>query len=322
MEIGLEFNRIEKFFKPLTEKLSGAFALLDDAAELTFTTDQKIVVTTDTIVEGIHFLGSENPSSIARKLLGVNLSDLAAKGASPHSYSLSLGMPDQVGDVWLREFTSGLSYMQDRYGIVLSGGDSVRVPEQIVLTVTAIGVVPGIGMIRRDTAEFGNDIYVTGFIGDGSLGLLAAQNKLSSDYLADRYYHPQPRIEYTNLLREFATSSMDVSDGLIADTAKLMKASKLSAELFQMNIPLSDEVKKLVMYDKAYLETALTGGDDYEILFTCSSELREALLLRARELNLTISRIGVVKHEGKELVTVIGENEKKLTFQKFGYSHT
>ncbi|WP_420547112.1 thiamine-phosphate kinase, partial [Curvivirga sp.] len=184
------------------------------------------------------------------------------------------------------------------------------------------GIVPEAGMIRRDTAAVDDDIYVTGSIGDGALGLLAAQKQLTSNYLEDRYYHPQPRMEYVKLLREFATSSMDISDGLLADTAKLMRASNLSAKLYTADIPLSDEASKYVIHDQRYLAVILTGGDDYEILFTAPSSFREILSARARELNLTISRIGVVNHQGKESVAVVDEDEKKLTFQKFGYSHT
>lgn len=321
MTVSNEFSRIERFFEPLTRKMSGAFALGDDAAMLDVRDLNHLVITTDTIVETIHFLGHETPFSIARKLLGVNLSDLAAKGARPYAYSLSLGLPSHITDKWLKGFVDGLAYMQNRYNIHLLGGDSVHSPDKIVLTVTAIGHPPAKGMVRRVGANVGDNIYVTGTIGDGALGLIAAKGKLSSDFLEDRYYHPLPRIEFIKLIREYASSSMDVSDGLLGDCQKLMGGSGSGATIYLNQVPLSLEAKRVIDDKKNLLHTALTGGDDYEILFTVPNQRSIELETSALNSGLSLTKIGVVSNEtGK--ISVLDRDENEIKFHTLSYSHT
>lgn len=317
-----EFSRIEEFFKPLTEGLSGAFSLRDDAAEIDVSDVNKLVVTTDSIVEKVHFLGPEKPSSIARKLLGMNLSDLAAKGATPHSYSLSLCLPKSVDDSWVKDFADGLAYMQKEYGFYLSGGDSVSTEGPIVLTASFIGISGKQGMIPRAAMNVGDDIFVSGTIGDGALGLLAAQGKIDSAYLEDRYYHPQARLGHIPLLEEFATSSMDISDGLLGDMVKLLGGSSLSAKINQEDIPLSEDAREIVSHSPELWEQVLTGGDDYELLFTASRDKREQLLLEAKAKDLHISRIGVVVENLNESILLLDVDGQKVTFDKLSYSHS
>lgn len=321
MTVSNEFNRIDRFFKPLTQKMSGAFALSDDAAQLDVKNLDNLVVTTDTIVETIHFLGTESARSIARKLLAVNLSDLVAKGAKPYAYSLSLGLPSYIADDWVSEFALGLKNMQDRFDIHLLGGDSIHSPDKIVLTVTAIGCVGSHGMIKRSGASVGDDIYVTGTIGDSALGLMAAKHELTSEFLEDRYYHPQPRIEYLETIRNFATSSMDVSDGLIGDCKKLMQASGTGAHINLSRVPLSSEVSRLVSIDEELMYAAMTGGDDYEILFTIPSQRSSELEYHLIENQLSLTKIGSVTETVGE-ISVFDGNGEAVEFQTLSYSHT
>lgn len=321
MTVSNEFNRIDRFFKPLTQKMSGAFALSDDAALLDVKDLNHLVISTDTIVETIHFLGNEPAFSIARKLLGVNLSDLAAKGAQPYAYSLSLGLPSYITDDWIEDFANGLSYMQNRYNIHLLGGDSIHSPDKIILTVTAMGFPTKDGMIRRAGAKVGDELYVTGTIGDSALGLLVAKGELASDFLQDRYFHPLPRVEFIDAIANFATSSMDISDGLVGDCKKLVIASDAGANIYLDKIPLSADVKRITTSYSNMVHTALTGGDDYEILFTIPRQKSSDFEAYLQENQLSLSKIGeITANVGK--VSVLDRDGEEVEFQTLSYSHT
>ncbi|MDX1738770.1 MAG: thiamine-phosphate kinase [Alphaproteobacteria bacterium] len=317
-----EFDRIETFLKPLAAKLPGAFCLHDDAAQLGFPANTEIVVTTDTLVSGIHFLGNEKPSSIARKVLATNLSDLAAKGAKPFAYSLSLALPPSIDDIWFSSFVEGLSFMQNKYDLALLGGDSTKTPNDIVITASLIGIVDkDVGMIQRGTAAKGDYIYVSGSIGDGAFGLSVARGDLQDDYLLDRYQHPRPRLEYIDLLKQFATASMDISDGLLADAEKMGKASDVCLCLEKSKIPLSESVRKIVDRDSEAFETVVTGGDDYELLFTVAAENVQHLEASAKDNCLSITRIGIVVDKQESFQSLIDLDGKHITFEKLGFTH-
>ncbi len=317
-----EFDRIKCFIEPLTRKMSGAFALQDDAAELDVQNIDNLIVTTDTIVEGIHFLGTETPASIARKLLSVNVSDLAAKGAQPYAYSLSLGLPSQIEDQWLEGFFSGLLGAQNQYGINLIGGDSVTVPDLIVLTITAMGINPDGGMIKRSGAAVGDLIYVTGTIGDGALGLLASQGKINSNFLENAYMEPVARIDFIEVIKKFASASMDISDGLVGDCLKLVTSSNVSAHLYQENIPLSEDASFHIKQDQSLLKVALTGGDDYQLLFTVPEGRNEELMLYCIENQLSLTTIGNIVEKTSQGVVVFDRMGQSLTFDQLSFSHT
>jgi thiamine-monophosphate kinase len=259
-----EFGRIARYLAPLAAD-PGAIGLVDDAAEL----GHGLIATADAIVEGVHFLPSDPPELIARKLLRVNLSDLAAKGATPLHYLLTMALPARCDDRWVERFAAGLAEDQQLFGIVLMGGDSVSTPGPVTLSVTAIGrAAPG-GMVRRGGARAGDELWVSGTIGDGALGLLAATGQLMEPdgYLAGRYRLPEPRVALGPALAGLVHAMMDVSDGLVGDLEHMATASGAAATVDAIAVPLSDATAAAVASDPSLFATVLTGGDDYELLF-------------------------------------------------------
>src|SRR3712207_2888570 len=240
-----EDSLIARFFAPLAGE--GALGLKDDAACLTPKPGHDLVLTADALVETVHFLPGDPPGSIARKALGVNVSDLAAKGADPAGFLLSLALPEDWTETWLADFAAGLGEAARDFSCPLLGGDTVKARGALTLSVTAIGQVPAGRMVRRTTAREGDAICVTGTIGDAALGLRlrsspAWAESLSADekaFLADRYLHPRPRHRFAAALRAHARAAMDVSDGLAGDLAKMMRAGGVSAEVEVDRVPLS-----------------------------------------------------------------------------------
>ena len=267
-----EFERIARFFRPLAAAYPLAFGLSDDAALIAPPAGQQLVVTSDALVAGVHFFADDSPRLIAQKSLRVNLSDLAAKGARPLAYSLCFIAPHQLGDDWLGEFVAGLAEDQQRFHLALLGGDSVETPGPLSLAITAYGLVPSGKMIRRSGIQPGDDIWLTGTVGDGALGLLARQGRLESPELLARYLLPQPRLGLIETLRDTASAAMDVSDGLVADAWHLARASGLVITLERDSLPLSTAAARLVARDPQFWQPILSGGDDYEILFSTSQQ--------------------------------------------------
>ena len=226
-----EFGRIDRYLKPLAAGFPGALGLTDDAAVFSIPADRELVITTDALVAGVHFLPDDPPADIAAKLLRVNLSDLAAMAADPLAYSLVTSLPADIGDDWLAAFAAGLAENQQRYGIHLMGGDSVSTPGPITLSVTAFGLVPKGQALRRRTTGTDDLIFVSGTIGDAALGLRVLQGKLNAadpDPLIERYRRPQPRLALVPMLRHFATAGLDVSDGLVADLGASLRGLRSS----------------------------------------------------------------------------------------------
>ena len=253
-----EFALIERYFRPLAGD-AGAFALTDDAAVYRQRPGEDLVVTTDMIAAGIHFLADDAPASIARKALRVNLSDLAAKGATPFGYLLGLALPGDWTESWLAGFARGLKSDQERYGVTLIGGDTIRAADALTISVTALGRIPKGRMVTRAGARPGDAIYVSGTIGDSALGLAAMQGRIDAGegrgakHLIDRYLHPQPRMALAPVLRRHASSAMDVSDGLIADLAHICDVSGVGAEIEAPLVPLSPPARRLVAGDPALI---------------------------------------------------------------------
>lgn len=320
-----EFDLIDRYFKPLASSLPGAFGLTDDAATVCPGEGNEFVVTTDTIVEGVHFLGSEKPQAIAAKLLRVNLSDLAAKGAVPTAYSLNLALSSRIDDAWLQAFSAGLAVEQESFGIGLLGGDTVSTPGPLVLTVTAMGEVAQNTALHRFGARAGDRLFVTGTIGDGALGLLAATYKLGEldqaeiDFLRGRYERPDPRTNIGPQLLGMATAALDVSDGLIADCGHLALASGLAAEIHTTAVPISDAGASAISLDFDLFELVLTGGDDYEILFAAPDTARDVIAALAIETGVPITEIGHLS-EGSG-VTALDADGSSVEIAIPGYRH-
>lgn len=272
-----EFGLISACFRPLSVAEPGAFALTDDAAVLAPTPHMDFVVTTDALVAGVHFFPDDPPGSIAKKAVRVNLSDLAAMGAKPRCVFLASAFPAEVDKHWLNAFAEGLGEDLQAFGVALAGGDVVATPGPLTLSVTAIGEVPAGQGLRRSGVRDGDVIAVTGTIGDAALGLdmqrTAAPDALDGAaraWLLDRYRHPTPRIAAGQILAGRAHAAMDVSDGLLGDLRHMAEASGVDILLDARRVPLSEAASRWIGLVPAARERALTGGDDYELVFACA----------------------------------------------------
>ena len=295
-----EFERIGSFFKQLSNGFEGSFDLSDDAASLTHAPDEEIVVTVDAIVEGVHCLVGEPPDRLARKALRVNLSDLAAMGARPLAYMLTLALPDRIADDWIAAFAAGLRRDQERFGIALLGGDSVRTDGPILVSITAFGTVAQGKLVRRNGAGPGDRIYVSGALGDAALGLRVARGELPdlpprvAKALIDRFHEPEPRLALGQALVGIATAGLDISDGLVGDLAHICKASGLMATIDSAAVPLSAPAEMAISGRPALYTAALAGGDDYELLFTAPDGAAPDLAAISRRLGISLTPIGTM----------------------------
>ena len=296
-----EDRLIARYFRPLASH-PGAFNLTDDAAVLTPAAGCDVVLKADAIIGGVHFFPEDPAGAVARKALRVNLSDLAAKGATPAGFLLSLALPDGTSEAWMGEFADGLRADAEFYGCPLLGGDTDWTPGPIMVSIAAFGMVPHGGMVRRRGAKPGDCVFVSGTIGDAALGLklrrepgAAARYQLEPhqrDHLLARYLVPEPRLGLSEPIRLHASAAMDVSDGLAGDLAKLCGASGVSAEIDIEGVPLSDAARRIVAVDASASEIAVTGGDDYEVLCTIATEKRDAFRAAALASGVAVTEIG------------------------------
>lgn len=321
-----EFDRIARYFAPLAASYSGAFGLLDDAAVITSAPGGELVVTTDTIVAGIHYLGDEPPDLIAAKLLRVNLSDLAAMGASPRAYTLNVALPADTDDRWLEAFAHGLAQDQDHFGITLIGGDSVGTRGPMVLSLTAFGEVSASGAVLRATARPGDTVYVSGTIGDGALGLLVAKGDLkgvseqNATSLLARYQKPEPRLGILGRLSaDMTLAAADVSDGLVADLGHIAEASGVALKIRADDIPLSLAARAALKHDAALRTVILTGGDDYELTFCAPRHAADIVQAVAIEIGVPITAVGEV--EGGSGVRVYDGAGSEIRMDRTGFTH-
>jgi thiamine-monophosphate kinase len=315
-----EFERIDRYFRPLARATPGALGLADDAALLDPGEGRDLVVTTDAMVETVHYLADEDPMRVAQKLLRSNLSDLAAKGAAPLAYTLTLALPAQPDEGWIERFVEGLAADQARYGIGLLGGDSVRTPGTAVLSVTAFGTVPQGAMLRRSGARPGDDLYVSGTLGDAALGLRVILGRLpglapdAAAALAQRHRVPEPRMALGRALVGLAHAAMDVSDGLPGDLPHLCDASGTAAEVELARLPLSDAARAAIALDPALQDVAWGGGEDYELLFSAPISARTAIEAAAVVAGTAVTRIGrIAAGQGVRLLDRQGSLVESLT---------
>ena len=295
-----EFDLIGRYLAPLAAGAPGALGLADDAGLLDPPSGQELVLTADAMIAGGHFLPDDPPDLIARKLLRVNLSDLAAMGAGTLGYLMTVAWPQPLEEAWVARFAAGLSEDQDSFGITLLGGDTTRTPGPLTLSLTAIGSVPRGQALKRSGAQPGDLVFVSGTLGDAALGLKVRRGEglglSNSDaaILARRYQLPEPRISLGQALAagRLAHAAIDVSDGLVADIGHLLAASKLSGEVEAPSVPLSEAAKAALSADPSLLDLVLTGGDDYELLFTVAAERAGEVAEVADRLDLSITCIG------------------------------
>jgi thiamine-monophosphate kinase len=315
-----EFDRIATYFAPLARE-PGAFGLRDDAALLSPPPGTSYILTKDCITEGVHFIGDEPANLLAQKLLRTNLSDLAAKGATPYGYLLGLMLPHATPDAWFAAFARGLAEDQERYGISLLGGDTTATQGRICLSLTAIGALTRPPLLRSG-ARVGDAVYVTGTLGDAALGLDVLQGKLplpDTAFLIDRYRLPQPRCAIGPALFGIATAAMDISDGLLQDAGHLCRASHMGMVLRAEALPLSPTANAAMQQNPRLLQRVVAGGDDYELLFTAPKAETTVLASLAAQTQIAITCIGdVVAGDTPMLVDAHGA---ALDFPTPGYQH-
>jgi thiamine-monophosphate kinase len=301
-------------------------SLRDDAAYVIPPDGSDLVLTTDAIVAGTHFFPTDPADAVGRKALRVNLSDLAAKGATPAGFLLTVGLPAARGD-WLKRFSAGLGADARAFACPLLGGDTVRTDGPVFVAITAFGTVPHGAMVERRGARPGDYIVVTGSIGDAALGLALRRGSLAAGkltaaqrtFLLQRYLLPQPRNALAAGLRRHARAAIDVSDGLVGDVGKLCLASGVGAELSAPSVPLSAAARAAVGASPELLTNLLTGGDDFEIACAVAPEQLSALLKAARRAGIPLTLIGrVVPGRG---VRVIGGDGRRLHFRRSSFSH-
>ena len=311
----LEFDRIHKHFKPLAGQ--GALNLEDDAAVFAPPPNRELVIAADAMVAGVHFLPEDPPDLVARKLLRVNLSDLAAMGAEPLAYLMTVSVPKDTPDAWFAAFAAGLAQDQAEFGITLLGGDTTSTSGPVTLSLTVLGhVAPG-KALRRNGARPGDEIWVTGTIGDGALGLCAARGELPDPdgYLADRYRLPRPRLGLR--LHDIATACMDVSDGLIQDIGHICRTSGVGAQIEAPRIPLSPQVRRAAPDG---LLACVTGGDDYELVLAVPPAQSSILQAAALSAGIPVTRIGHFA-PGEPVASLLDANGAIIPIRVGGWSH-
>lgn len=319
-----EFELIAELFAPLATA-PGAFGLQDDVASIPPYPGHDLVVTTDALLEGVDFFESDPPASIAKKALRVNLSDLAAKGAQPFGYLLTLALPTRNGVAWLKELARGLRDDQEKFEVGLLGGD-ISSSEQLCVSITAFGYVPEGKLIRRKGARAGDSVFVTGTIGDSAGGLaLLRKNEGSGlsaafrNYLIDRYRLPAPPVRFGPSLIGLASSALDVSDGLLADLGHLATASSVRIVVEAARIPLSPALRSLWSEGEAAAARAAISGDDYQIALTARPTDEAKLQQAAHDEAAVVTRIGRVEvGEGVVLVDAAG---REIPVPRKGFTH-
>jgi thiamine-monophosphate kinase len=320
-----EFELIAEFFAPLAAGTPGAFGLTDDAAVIDVAPGRRLVVTVDAIVENIHFLSDDPPDDVGRKLLRVNLSDLAAMGARPIGYVMATILPADLDRAWLEGFAAGLADDQARFGVGLYGGDTASTPGPLTLSLTAFGDIEPGRELRRSGARPGDRIYVSGTIGDGALGLKALRGTLKGitdearAYLAARYRVPTPRVALGQGLVGLANAAIDISDGLAADLGHVCETSGVRGVVQAARVPLSDAARQALAADPALLGDILGGGDDYELLFTVPAAAAGRLAALARDLALKLTEIGRI--EAGAGVEMRDEEGRDVTPARAGFRH-
>lgn len=319
-----EFEIIRRYFAPLAVS-TGALGLLDDAALVTPPPGCELVLTVDAMIAGVHFLEDDPADLVGQKLLRVNLSDLAAMGATPIGYLLTTAWPRSCTEKWIAGFVAGLARDQATFDVHLYGGDTVSTSGPLALTLTAFGSVPAGQAVRRQGACVGDRVHVTGSIGDGALGLKAARGELAGvdqtdkAYLLARYRLPEPRTAIGAALIGIATAMIDISDGLAADAGHIAEVSGVGLVLQQEKVPLSPAAERRISADPSLQPLVLSGGDDYELLFTAPPEAGERIAALALATGIPIAEIGEVV--AGELVRIVDVAGTDLVLPSRGWQH-
>lgn len=321
MSLPREFALIARHFGPLAGP--GALDLGDDAALLDPPPGKQLVLAADAIVEGVHFLPDDPPGTIGRKLLRVNLSDLAAMGAEPLGYLMTTAFGPRMDDEWIAGFAAGLLEDQQAFGLSVLGGDTVATPGPASFSLTIIGAVEPGRAIRRKGAKPGDEVWVSGTIGDGALGLKVLQGAIPWDaegFLADRYRLPRPRIALGRAAAPYVSAGMDISDGLAQDLGHLCRSAGCGAEIVIDDVPLSPAARAAIEADPALMPTILSGGDDYELLLAVPPGQGAALQAAASACGMSVTRVGRFA-EGPPEVILRRNDNTAMSLAALGWSH-
>lgn len=327
-----EFALISKYLAPLATD-PGSLSLTDDAAVIPSWPDHDIVLTKDILAADVHFFADDPAAAIASKALRVNLSDLAAKGAEAKGYLLGLCLPADWNEAWLREFALGLQADQAAYNVALYGGDTIRSPGKLMVSITAVGIVPRGEAVRRNGARPGDRIFLTGTIGDAALGLkfrldpeLGARLGLSDSHrshLENRYLLPKPRVKAAAAIRAHAHAAIDLSDGLVADLGHICETSGVDANVDVTKLPISSAVHAAIVKDAENLTTCMTGGDDYEILACVPPDRAPFYVAFLKKAGVSCTEIGeiVESRSGQTGVAHFLSGGRELDFSASGFAH-
>ena len=315
-----EFEVIRRFFDRAPRSNYGG-ALLgvgDDCALVRPNAGLELAMTTDMLVEGRHFLAGDAPRSLGHKSLAVNLSDLAAMGAAPRWALLALGLP-KAEPKWLEEFSAGFFALADRFGVELIGGDTTRSP-LVTISIVALGEVPAGVAMYRSAAKPGDDIWVSGELGGAALALRRPERAAQFPELAKRLHEPEPRVELGERLRGVAHAAIDVSDGLTGDLGHILERSQVGAVIDYERIPRLAALRAIGKNEgDLERDCVLSGGDDYELVFTAVPQQRQAIGALSAELGLSLSRIGTIESGDAKLV-VRGADGEPMQYRR-SYDH-
>jgi len=324
-----ETSFIKTYLKPLCSS-KGSLNLSDDAAILSPDPHQDIIISKDMLIAGHHFFEDDDPSDIAFKSLAVNLSDIAAKGAAPLSFMLGIAFPKAPEPEWAESFTEGLKVAMDQFDINLLGGDTTGTKGPLIISITILGQIEKERMVKRSGANVGDQIYVSGSLGDAALGYqLRAGREETKDWslkneekaeLLEKYLKPMPRTSLSNIIKDHASSSMDLSDGIVADLEKLCAASKCGAVINYDEIPLSKSANKLFFEEETLKEHCLGWGDDYEILCTIPQKNLECFTKAINEIKIPMTKIGEIKLRD-DRITYRNDRGEKVSLKGQKFSH-
>ena len=314
----MEFDLIAKHFTRATP--GAVLGVGDDCALLAPTPGMQLAVSSDMLLEGRHFSPQDSPAGLGHKSLAVNLSDLAAMGATPRWATLAIALPE-ANDAWLTAFARGFFRMADLHGIELVGGDTTR--GALTISITVMGEVPPGQALRRDGAQVGDDIWVSGVIGSAALALAYRQGRLFMEQIdaakvLPALYLPTPRIGLGMALRGLASSAIDISDGLLGDLGHILERSRVGATLEFSALPTLP-VAQAYLHEAVARECVLAGGDDYELCFTAPASRHDAVLAAAASASVAVTRIGHIHAEPG--LTVIDANGQPMHIDKTGYDH-
>ncbi len=319
---------IAEFWAPLAAGFPGAFGLEDDCAAIVPEPGRDLIVTTDAVIAGVHFFPGEDAGAIAWKALAVNVSDLVAKGATPLAYLMSLALPETPERAWLAAFAEGMRRAQSVFGCSLIGGDTDRTPGPLSVSITAVGTVPTGRMVRRSTAKPGDAVYVSGTIGDATLGLalrrdpaLASRCGLDAGAQADvgaRYRQPRPPVGLRGTLLDHARAAMDISDGLVKDFDRFCRASHVGGEIDVAAVPLSAAARAVLAAGCTTLADLITGGEDYEVLAAIAPQEAGKFEATAAAAGTPVTRIGFIDDGG---VRVCDGSGRVMAFTRTGWDH-